>query len=109
MNEGQPGRTGVLNATLGGPGVTIPVVGATFAVGDSLRGGVTNGPTGSTARVKVERVNETRTTYHVIAETRGGDPDHVVLVGAHLDSVPRGPGINDNGSGSARILEVAET
>ena len=33
MNEGQPGRTGVLNATLGGPGVTIPVVGATFAVG----------------------------------------------------------------------------
>ena len=109
MNEGQPGRTGVLNATLGGPGVTIPVVGATFAVGDSLRAGVTNGPTDSTARVKVERVNETRTTYNVIAETRGGDPDNVVLVGAHLDSVPRGPGINDNGSGSATILEVAET
>ena len=88
---------------------TIPVVGTTFAVGESLRGGVTNGPTGSTVRIRVERVNETRTTYNVIAETPGGDPDNVVVVGAHLDSVPRGPGINDNGSGSASILEVAET
>jgi Zn-dependent M28 family amino/carboxypeptidase len=109
MNEGQPGRTGVLNATLGSPGVTIPVVGTSFAVGDSLRAGVTNGATGSTVRLEVDRVNETRTTYNVIAETPGGDPDNVVVVGAHLDSVPRGPGINDNGSGSATILEVAET
>ena len=109
MNEGQPGRTGVLSGTLGSPGVTIPVVGSTYAVGESLRAGVTNGPTNSTVRLKVDRVNETRTTYNVIAETPGGDPDNVVVVGAHLDSVPRGPGINDNGSGSAAILEVAET
>ena len=45
---------------------------------------------------------------NVIAETPGGDPNNVVVVGAHLDSVSRGPGINDNGSGSAAILEVAE-
>ncbi|WP_404391439.1 M28 family metallopeptidase [Humibacillus xanthopallidus] len=108
MNEGQPGRTGVLSGTLSSPGVTIPVVGATFAVGDSLRNGVTNGSTNSVVRLKVERVNEPRTTYNVIAETPGGDPNNVVVVGAHLDSVPRGPGINDNGSGSAAILEVAE-
>jgi Zn-dependent M28 family amino/carboxypeptidase len=44
----------------------------------------------------------------VIAETPGGDPNHVIVIGAHLDSVSRGPGINDNGSGSATILEVAE-
>ncbi len=47
------------------------------------------------------------TTNNVFAETRDGDPNNVVMVGAHLDSVPRGPGINDNGSGSAAILEVA--
>ena len=44
----------------------------------------------------------------MIAETRGGDPDKVILVGAHLDSVGTGPGINDNGSGSSGILEIAE-
>ncbi len=44
----------------------------------------------------------------MIAETRHGDPDNVIVVGAHLDSVGVGPGINDNGSGSAGILEIAE-
>ena len=53
--------------------------------------------------------SEFRTTRNVIAETPGGDPDRVVVVGAHLDSVIAGPGINDNGSGSATILEIAET
>ena len=36
-----------------------------------------------------------------------GRPDNVVMAGGHLDSVPEGPGINDNGSGSAALLEVA--
>ena len=44
----------------------------------------------------------------VIAETRGGDPNNVVVVGAHLDSVPEGPGINDDGSGTATLLAQAE-
>ena len=44
---------------------------------------------------------------NVIAETRGGRADNVVMLGAHLDSVREGPGINDNGTGSAAILEVA--
>ena len=44
----------------------------------------------------------------MIAETASGDPNRVVVVGAHLDSVLPGPGINDNGSGSAAILEIAE-
>ena len=43
----------------------------------------------------------------MIAESRDGDPNNVVMAGAHLDSVLRGPGINDNGSGSAAILETA--
>jgi aminopeptidase S len=47
------------------------------------------------------------TGYNVIADYPGGDTDNVVMLGSHLDSVSRGPGINDNGSGSASILEVA--
>ena len=43
----------------------------------------------------------------MIADSPSGRNDRVVVVGAHLDSVPEGPGINDNGSGSATILEVA--
>jgi aminopeptidase S len=45
---------------------------------------------------------------NVIAQTRTGDPTHVVMAGAHLDSVPEGPGINDNGSGVASLLQIAE-
>ena len=48
------------------------------------------------------------TTENLIAESRKGDPNNVVMAGAHLDSVPAGPGINDNGSGSSALLEVAE-
>lgn len=46
-------------------------------------------------------------TTNVLAETSGGRDDQVVMVGAHLDSVTKGPGIQDDGSGSAAILEVA--
>ena len=109
FNEGQTNRTGVVAATLGGTqSHNAPVIGTSFAIGDDLRNGVLNGPTGSTVRVRVDRINETRTTENIIAETATGDPNNVVVVGAHLDSVSNGPGINDNGSGSAGILEIAE-
>jgi Zn-dependent M28 family amino/carboxypeptidase len=71
-------------------------------VGSKLAGLV-----GKTVRVRVEyRVGPTPTD-NVIAETRGGDPNKVIVVGAHLDSVGTGPGINDNGSGSATLVEMA--
>lgn len=118
MNEGNnTGRRGVIQGTLGGVvPFNIPVVGATYALGLDLTNNlaVTNGPTGKTARLRVDRVNETRTTRNVLAERPGGGvgrastTSDVVVVGAHLDSVPRGPGINDNGSGSGTILEIAE-
>ncbi|MEV7275725.1 M28 family metallopeptidase [Streptomyces sp. NPDC093111] len=47
------------------------------------------------------------TGYNLIADWPGGDPNQVVMSGSHLDSVTAGPGINDNGSGSAAILETA--
>ncbi len=109
MNEGQAGRTGAVAGTLGGPAThTIPVIGTTFAIGADLANGIANGLTGSIARVRVDRDFETRTTHNIIAETPGGDPNRVVVAGAHLDSVTRGPGINDNGSGSAALVEIAE-
>jgi Zn-dependent M28 family amino/carboxypeptidase len=107
FNEGNPGRTNLNLGTLGSP-QTIPTITTTFAVGDALRNGVLNGPTGVTLRLKVDYFFGTKTTRNVIAETPDGDPNRVVFVGAHLDSVTRGPGINDNGSGSATILEIAE-
>ncbi len=52
------------------------------------------------------RVRDTN-VRNVIAQTRTGDPERVVMAGAHLDSVEEGPGINDNGSGVAALLETA--
>jgi hypothetical protein len=78
----------------------IPVVGASFADGLALA------QEGSTAFVKVLPA-ETRTDHNVIAELPGLNTDNVVMAGAHLDSVTEGPGINDNGSGSAALLETA--
>ena len=107
MNEGNtPDRTGLFNPTV--TGTSVPVIAATFAAGSELRNGVNNGVTGNTVRVKVDRFEEELTTRNVIAESARGDSGNVVVVGAHLDSVLEGPGINDNGSGSATILEIAE-
>ena len=47
------------------------------------------------------------TSYNLVADWPGGDPEHVVMTDAHLDSVAAGPGINDNGTGSAAVLEAA--
>jgi Zn-dependent M28 family amino/carboxypeptidase len=105
FNEGQPGRQEVLNGTLGAPGISIPVVGTTFALGEEL---YTLDQSGEVSvHLFVDAISETRETVNVIGETEGGRADRVVVVGAHLDSVPEGPGINDNGSGSATILEIA--
>lgn len=46
-------------------------------------------------------------TFNLIAETPGGDPNNVVMLGSHLDSVSDAAGINDNGSGSAAVLQSA--
>ncbi|MBF6326994.1 M28 family metallopeptidase [Nocardia transvalensis] len=102
FNEGQPGRTDTFAGTLGEPGITVPVVGASFAVGEDLAS-----PANTVVRLKTDTESMIRTTHNVVAETKQGNPDKVVMAGAHLDSVVHGPGINDNGSGSAGLLEVA--
>jgi len=106
FNEGQAGRTDALSGTLGSPDFTIPVLFTTFALGEDLYSLSQAGPV--SIHMVTDTVSEIRSTNNVIAETSGGRSDRVVVVGAHLDSVQEGPGINDNGSGSATILEIAE-
>jgi Zn-dependent M28 family amino/carboxypeptidase len=99
FNAGTPGNTDALQGTLVRPGVPIPVVGVGFDDGAAL---ASDRPTvGIRVRAEVRRVMG----VNVLAEIPGGDD--VVLLGAHLDSVPRGPGINDNGSGVATLLATA--
>ncbi len=105
FNEGNtPDRSGVLEGTLGAPGVTVPVVGISYDLGVTFLGLIDSG---LTVRMTTDTISETRTTYNVIADTAAGRTDRVVLVGAHLDSVAEGPGINDDGSGTAVVLETA--
>ncbi|WP_424213752.1 M28 family metallopeptidase [Streptomyces sp. BI20] len=84
---------------------TIPSAGLTLADGEALVAAAAKGE----VKVKLDVVQKhvKKTTRNVIAETPWGRPDKVVSLGAHSDSVPEGPGINDNGSGSAGLLEVA--
>ena len=105
FNEGQAGRDGTLAGTLSEPGATVPVIGTSFAVGEELYDLVQVGTV--VVRVATSTVAEVRTTANLIANTKTGRDDRVVVVGAHLDSVPEGPGLNDNGSGSAVNLEIA--
>jgi aminopeptidase Y len=94
---------GTLNGTLSSTfTLDIPVTSVTLDVGQTLAA-----TSGLALRLKTDTFRGTATTSNVIAETNGGDPDNVVMVGAHLDSVNAGPGIQDNGSGSSAILEVA--
>lgn len=53
------------------------------------------------------QVVEERITQNVFTETKDGDPENVIMLGAHLDSVQAGAGINDDGSGSTLVLEIA--
>ncbi|MDK1475416.1 M28 family metallopeptidase [Streptomyces sp. 549] len=97
---------GELNGTLGDSSAgRIPTGGLSLADGSALSTEVAGGDT--SVNLEIIEFQEDRSTPNVIAETRGGDPDNVVMLGAHLDSVADGPGINDNASGSAGILEAA--
>jgi hypothetical protein len=96
-----PTRKGVPGGTLAVQGIRIPVV----LVADRALAGV---PNGDSVSVAVRATSDRRISHNVIADTPGGRGGSVVMAGAHLDSVPGGPGINDNGSGVAALIEAAE-
>jgi Zn-dependent M28 family amino/carboxypeptidase len=104
MNEGTAGRTdgfsGLLSKT-----VDVPVVSISYDRGRALERLLQAGTI--TARLAVDAIAGKRSSRNVLTEpdSRSGAP--LIVVGAHLDSVPEGPGINDNASGSAAVLEAA--
>jgi Zn-dependent M28 family amino/carboxypeptidase len=107
FNQGDsasPDRQGLPAVTLGN-GYTggIPALSVPYQLGADL-----SGLSGLRMRLFANVEREPGMTSNIIAESRRGDPDNVIMAGAHLDSVPEGPGINDNGSGSSALLEVAE-
>ena len=81
--------------------VKIPVVVIAKSDGDRLKANPADASIAMNAGVRAEK------TRNVIAQTKTGSTANVVMAGAHLDSVPEGPGINDNGSGTAAVLETA--
>ncbi|MGH9228205.1 MAG: M28 family metallopeptidase [Acidimicrobiales bacterium] len=107
FNQGDtadPSRQGIPPVTLTANNTSgIPMLGTTYPLGEQLAG-----IAGLEMRVFANTLREIKTTFNVLAETNSGNDSNVVMVGGHLDSVSAGPGINDNGSGSAAILEVAE-
>jgi Zn-dependent M28 family amino/carboxypeptidase len=78
---------------------------ATYDVGDALATALAGEPV--TLHMKVDTVWEARTSKNVLAETTAGNDGEVVILGAHLDSAPEGPGISDNGTGVAALIEIA--
>lgn len=95
---------GPLNGTLGADFVAeFPVVGIEQGLGLQLAT-----TPNLVVHLKTDTLRGIATTENVIAELPGKNANNVVMAGAHLDSVNAGPGINDNGSGSAALLEVAE-
>ncbi|MCP3944115.1 MAG: M20/M25/M40 family metallo-hydrolase [Desulfobacteraceae bacterium] len=105
FNEGQEGRTAAIGGTLQNPDFDIPIIFTTFAIGDELN--TANQAKGLFVHVMTDTLSEIKTSHNIIASTKGGDPANTIIAGAHLDSVLTAPGINDNGSGSAAILETA--
>ncbi|WP_312876762.1 M28 family metallopeptidase [Streptomyces bohaiensis] len=98
---------GPLGGTLGDPAAgRLPTGGISRADGRALSEALDAGET-VTVDLELRELAEDRTTLNVIAETPGGDPDTVVMAGAHLDSVLDGSGMNDNASGTAGVLETA--
>jgi Zn-dependent M28 family amino/carboxypeptidase len=116
FNEGNPDRTDVLAGSLldasGAPIVpTIPVAFTSFDIGshllDQYHEAVQAGTALPVMNISITGVSDPNADdYNVIAESRGGDKNHVLVVDAHLDAI-YGAGMLDNASGSATILDVA--
>jgi Zn-dependent M28 family amino/carboxypeptidase len=97
---------GDLNGTLGGPNPAFaPTTGITQSDGQALLSEMAAGPV--VVNLDLRTLSEVRETFNITAETDSGRDDNVVMLGSHLDSVQEGAGINDNGTGSASILETA--
>ncbi|KAH6665511.1 putative leucine aminopeptidase 2 [Halenospora varia] len=85
-------------------GTYVPAGGISQADGEAL---VKRVQAGEVVTADLSTTVSVATTYNVIAETKAGDHNNVIFMSGHSDSVAAGPGINDNGSGTISLLEVA--
>jgi hypothetical protein len=100
-------QIGSLQDAAGNPIIpTIPVAFTTFAVGQALYNQAQQTPPVMSLSIPAV-VKPNTPDYNVIAESKGGDKNHVVVVDAHLDAI-YGAGMLDNASGSATILDIAQ-
>lgn len=83
----------------------VPAAGISSSLGEQILSKLASGKA-MTATLDLQYIAEERVTHNVIAQTKDGDPNNVIMIGAHTDSVPEGPGINDDGSGTLAILEI---
>ncbi|KAH7030608.1 aminopeptidase Y [Microdochium trichocladiopsis] len=97
---------GAVAGTLGGAGDYAPVVGIPQSEGNAILAALETGEV--TGDLFVTSILENRTNFNVIAETKQGDKDNVLVLGGHSDSVFAGPGINDDGSGTIGVWAVAK-
>src|SRR5260370_937742 len=104
MNEGTDGRKDAFSGQLTKL-VQVPVVGIPYALGSTLGAEAQAG--GVSVHLAVDAVAGKRPSRNVVAETSGAAAGAWIMIGAHLDSVPEGPGTNDNGSGTAAGAEAA--
>lgn len=103
---------GVLNGTVGDRVEgNAPVVAIPQATGNELREDIVAASSGDgvSASLTVETEFTSTKTWNILAETPGGDPNKVQMLGSHLDGVDAGPAVNDNASGVAGLLTVAES
>jgi Zn-dependent M28 family amino/carboxypeptidase len=105
FNDGFEGRTDPIFIT-SPVNIGIPTIMTSSAVGQALYADAQAGTT--TAHVAVDATTTPNTEVNVIADSTRGKKDRTIVVGAHLDSVEEGPGINDNGSGTSALIEIAE-
>lgn len=83
----------------------VPAAGISNSLGEQILSKLASGKA-MTVTLDLQYIVEERVTHNVIAQTKDGDPNNVIMIGAHTDSVPEGPGINDDGSGTLAILEI---
>lgn len=86
-------------------GLKAPVGLVTLETGSAWKARLAAGET-LEVNLLVDAIFEERPSWNIISETKEGDPNNVIMLGAHLDSVQAGAGINDDGSGSAALLEL---
>ncbi|RYC56008.1 hypothetical protein CHU98_g10193, partial [Xylaria longipes] len=95
------------SATLGAEsyGQIVPVATITQAIGQAWKASLAAGEE-VVVELYVDAIFEERKSWNIIAETKEGDPNNVIMLGAHLDSVQAGAGINDDGSGASLLMEI---